>query len=111
MLNLEFFRKIRIHQRLEEQGLTPFLSLLIVIVTLLGVVFVKMEVRRVGYSVWRLSREKKIIESEIKYQRLEVLRMKRPERLEKYAAKHLEMQRAEKGQVIQIPMADVMVQE
>jgi cell division protein FtsL len=109
--NSEFFKKFQIRQRLEDQGLTPFLSLLFVIATLLGVVFVKMEVRRVGYSVLRLSREKKIIESELKYQRLEILRMKRPERIEKYAQKHLEMQRAERAQVIQIPMADVMVSE
>ena len=47
----------------EIRQLKPFLSLLFIITTLLGIVFIKMEERRLYYVVLKMTKEhKKVIE-------------------------------------------------
>ena len=47
----------------ELRQLKPFISILFITTTLLGIVFVKMEERRISYSVLKLTKEhKKTIE-------------------------------------------------
>lgn len=89
----------------------PFLSVFIVFSILFGVVFVKMENRRAGYLLLKLSREKRILDSEYHLQKMNFARLMRPDRVEKYASTYLELKRAGKTQVIQITSPRVVVRD
>lgn len=82
--------------------LKPFLSLLFVILTLFGLVFIKMEERRLSYVVLKLSKEhKKTIE--IKKQKEIVLaKLTRPQLLETVATHRLTLKRVTPAQIIHL---------
>lgn len=83
-------------------GLQPFLSVLIAITTALGVCFFKMEIRRTGYSVLKLSREERRMRDWQRQQTIHLAKMTRPERVQALAQNRLTLKRAESGQIIQM---------
>ena len=82
--------------------LAPFLSVLILVATLFGIVFCKMEVRRMGYSVLKLSREERQMRDKERVQMIQLAKMTRPERLQQVAQNRLTFKKPEMGQIIQI---------
>ena len=62
--------------------LKPFLSLLIVIGTLLGLVFIKMEERRISYVVLKLTKEHKRVTEVQRQKEISLAKMTRPQLLE-----------------------------
>lgn len=82
--------------------LKPFLSLSFVILTLFGLVFIKMEERRLSYVVLKLSKEhKKTIE--IKKQKEIILaKLTRPQLLENMAKQKLTLKRVTPAQIIHL---------
>ena len=86
----------------ELRGLLPFLSVFFVIATLFSVVFCKMEMRRMGYSVLKLTREEHKIRDHQRLQMIQLARITRPERLQAVAQARLTLKRAESGQIIQM---------
>ena len=82
--------------------LRPFLSVLVIISSLFSVVFIKMEVRRVGYSVLKESRSYKKLNDEKRKLVIQLARVTRPARLRKIAVSQLTLDDAKIGQVIQM---------
>ena len=83
-------------------GLKPFASVILVIATLLGTCFFKMEIRRAGYSVLKLSREERRIRDWQRQQTIRLAKITRPERVQAVAQNRLTLKRAESGQIIQM---------
>ena len=80
----------------------PFASLLIIVFCLFSVVFCKMEVRRMGYSVLKLSREERNMKDLERQQMIQLAKITRPERLQQVAQGRLTLKKAEVGQIIQM---------
>lgn len=73
---------------------------MILVGTLLTIVFFKMEIRRMGYVVWKLSRAEKIAEDTKNLHKLEYARLTRPERIEAFASNFFSLKKAGNNQVI-----------
>ncbi len=82
--------------------LRPFVSVLLVIFTLLSIVFSKMEVRRMGYSLLKESRQLKSLTEQKRLKEMTYAQLTRPERIETFAERRLSLKKAQKGQIVQI---------
>jgi hypothetical protein len=80
----------------------PFVSISIIVATLFGLVFFKMEVRRVGYSVLKLVREERVLRDKQREQKLQLAKILRPGRLQSVATTRLTLKKAASGQIIQM---------
>lgn len=80
----------------------PFISTSIIIVTLFALVFFKMEVRRVGYVVLKLSRQERRLRDQHREQVVQLAKILRPERLQNVAQSRFTLKKAESGQIIQM---------
>lgn len=82
--------------------LKPFLSLLFVISTLFGLVFIKMEERRLSYIVLKVTKEhKKNVEIK-KQKELELAKLTRPQHLQDVATQKLTLKRITASQIIHL---------
>jgi hypothetical protein len=86
----------------KARELAPFASVVIIVLVLLSVVFGKMEARRMGYSVLRLSRVERSIRDHERERMVQLAKITRPERLQAVAQNRLTLKRPEAGQVIQM---------
>ncbi|MES2965952.1 MAG: histidine kinase [Bdellovibrionota bacterium] len=93
------------------QEIAPFLSLVLVLVTLFGVLFCKMELRRVGYSVLKLTREERKMRDLERQQSIMLAKITRPDRLQSVADARLNLKRAESGQIIQMTERGIALRE
>jgi hypothetical protein len=84
------------------QNLRPFLSVVLIILTMLTVVFFKMEVRRAGYSLLKISRSEKVAADDNRLQNIAFRRLTRPGRIENLAQTRLALTKAGQGQVFQV---------
>ena len=84
------------------RDLFPFFSVLIFVATLFSFVLLKMEVRRMGYSVLKISREYRQLEDRHRLMSMEYARLTRPDRVRQYALKHLKLNDSRNGQIIQL---------
>lgn len=93
------------------EQIKPFFSVLIIIFTLFLIVFVKMEIRRAGYVMWKDSKVEKRIKD--KYYRLsvKVAQYTGPKRIHKYARAELDMQKANYGQIIHMSHQQVALKQ
>lgn len=80
--------------------LAPFMSVAIIALSLFFIAFAKMEVRRLGYSVLKLSREERSLRDQERDINVRLAKATRPERLALVAESRLTLRRAEKGQII-----------
>lgn len=85
-----------------SREIAPFVSLAIIVASLFSVVFCKMEMRRMGYSVLKLTREERKMRDHSRQQMIQLARITRPERLQAVAQARLTLKRAESGQIIQM---------
>lgn len=85
-----------------SQDMAPFASLLIVLTLMFAVVFCKMELRRVGYSVLKLTREERKMRDLERQQSIQLAKITRPERVQSVAQARFTLKRAEFGQIIQM---------
>ncbi|MCC2678510.1 MAG: putative histidine kinase [Pseudobdellovibrio sp.] len=91
----------------ELRQLKPFVSIVFIISTLLGIVFVKMEERRISYNVLKLTHEyRKVIEIQ-KQKEILLAKLTRPQLLENVATQKLTLKRATAAQIIQLNPVDV----
>lgn len=82
--------------------LRPFLSLLIIIGTLLGLVFIKMEERRMSYVVLKLTTEFKK-SNELKRQKeISLAKLSRPQLVQNVATQKLTLRKIKPGQIINL---------
>lgn len=80
----------------------PFVSVLIMICTALGLVFAKMEKRRLGYSLLILSRAEARMKDEKRKSQLVLAKMTRPQRLQLVAQSRLTFRKPTLGQIVQM---------
>lgn len=85
-----------------KYDLKPFLSVLLVIFTLLTIVFTKMEVRRMGYVLLKDSRQLKTLTEQKRLKEMTYAQLTRPERIETFAERKLSLKKAQKGQIVQL---------
>lgn len=85
-----------------NRELAPFVSVLVIVATLFSVVFCKMEVRRMGYSVLKLTRDERKSRDHQRHREILLARVTRPDRLQTVAQNRLTLRRAETGQIIQM---------
>jgi len=97
---LRVFLEVVMKEQLSR--IRPFISVLIFIGALFVIVFFKMEVRRMGYSVLRLSRFEKIEADRRRSRILTYARLVRPDRIEQIAQKQLALSRPQSGQIVQM---------
>ena len=96
-------------QRLQE--LKPFFSVVIIIVTLFSLVFMKMEVRRLGYTVLKLSREERRWRDYEREEKIRLAKVTRPDRVQKVAQDRLTLRKAGAGQIIQITAQGIALEQ
>lgn len=83
-----------------SDSLRPFFSIMIIIVSLFLIVFVKMEARRINYSILRQSRQYQILSDRYYKDLMTYLTLTQGSRLNDIARSQLTLDRARKGQVI-----------
>lgn len=91
-------------------AIKPFISVSLIIFTMLAVVFMKMEVRRIGYSLLKDSRQHKTLMETKRLQEMTLAQLVRPERIETFAQKRLSLQRPTKGQIVQLSGQNIVLQ-
>lgn len=80
----------------------PFMSVLLIIVSLFGLVFLKMEERRMSYDILRLSRTyKKNVEVK-KQKEIDLAKLSRPQYVETIAKSRLTLKKAQNKQIIHL---------
>lgn len=82
--------------------LKPFLSLLIVIFTLLGLVFIKMEELRLSYVVLKLTREYKKSNEISRQKEISLAKLTRPQLVENVATHRLTLRKIKPNQIINL---------
>ena len=82
--------------------LRPFISTGVIIIAAFTLVFFKMEVRRVGYSVLKLARQERRLRDQHREQIVQLAKITRPERLQSVAQSRLTLKKDESGQIIQM---------
>ena len=82
--------------------LKPFLSLLIIISTLLGLVFIKMEERRLSYAVLKLTREYKKTNELTRQKEISLAKLSRPQLVENVATQKLTLRKIKPAQIINL---------
>ena len=82
--------------------LKPFLSLLIIIATLLGLVFIKMEERRLSYAVLKLTREFKKTNELKRQKEISLAKLSRPQLVENIATQRLTLRKIKPAQIINL---------
>lgn len=93
----------------EIRQLKPFLSILFIITTLLAIVFIKMEERRLSYVVLKLTQEhKKVIEIQ-KQKEISLAKLTRPQLLDNVATKKLTLKRVTASQIIHLTSAEPII--
>jgi hypothetical protein len=92
-------------------GFKSVVSVVIILVTLFLVVFCKMEVRRIGYSVWKQARHFKLLEDQNRYKAIEYAKYVSPRKLRKMAQRRLTLNEAEYGQIIQLSGQKVAIRQ
>jgi len=97
--------------RQKVRGLKPYISVLIVIMTLFTVVFFKMEVRRLGYIALKESRSYKSIRDQKLLQEISYAQVIRPERVRQFAMSQLTLIDARSGQIIQMTGSNIAIRQ
>lgn len=96
-------------RKIEVGSLKPYLSLLLVILTLFVIVFFKMEVRRKGYTLLKDTHQYKKLQDNKRLKVIEYAKITRPERVRQLALSKLTMNDASRGQIIQMSGKSVAV--
>lgn len=80
----------------------PVLSILIIVFTFLGVAFLQMEERRIGYEILKLNREHKNLIEEKRYKNMKLAKVTRPQYVEQIAQQKFVLKKISNQQVIHL---------
>src|SRR5258708_1310770 len=94
-----------------NREVAPFISVLIIVAGLLAMVFCKMELRRVGYSILQLARVERQIRDGERLQMVQLAKITRPERLQAVAEHRFTLRKPGFGQIIQMTEQGVAFRE
>ena len=90
--------------------LKPFLSLLFIIATLLGLVFIKMEERRLSYAVLKLTRDYKKSNELTRQKEISLAKLSRPQLVENVATQKLTLRKIKPAQIINLAAPQALAQ-
>lgn len=87
----------------------PIVSIVVIVSTLITLVVLKMEERRLGYELFQLSSQHRKLVEQKRMHEISLTKMTRPQFVQKIAEKRLDLQQANQGQIIHLmgPTADV----
>ena len=91
--------------------LAPLISIVIIIVALFSLVFLQMEVRRIGYVVLKQTREYKTLQDEQRIRVLRFAKVMRPQRVRDLAVTKLTLNEAKSGQIIHMAGAKIALRQ
>ena len=95
----------------KNEDIKPYISLLVIIMTLFGVVVMKMDARRLGYVLYKeRNKHKKILDTN-QFKKIEYARITRADRLRYLALTQLTLKKAKKGQIIQLSGEKIAVSQ
>ncbi len=80
----------------------PYISILIVVLTMFVMVFFKMETRRLGYTALKTNQEFQKVQDEFRLQSIAYAKIVRAERVRSFAVSQLTLNDARRGQIIQL---------
>ena len=86
----------------DMRQLKPFLSVFFIIATLFGLVFLKMEERRMSYVILKLTREYKKTVEHKKQKEIALAKLSKPQVVESIAKEKLTLKRATAAQIIHL---------
>lgn len=86
----------------DTHALKPFASVMLIILTLLGVVFLQMEERRLGYALLKLTREHRDVLEEKRNREIQLAKITRPQLLEHVAQKRFTLKKVSANQIIHL---------
>ena len=84
----------------KKSQIYPLISVTIIIVALFTLVFLQMEVRRMGYVVLKQTREFKMLQDEHRMKVMRFAKVMRPQRLRDLAMNRLTLNEVKSGQII-----------
>ncbi len=94
---------MNILSREDLKPLRPFLSVFLIVISLFVVVFAKMEERRLGYAVLKLTREQRKAVADQRAKMVHLAKLTRPELVEKMAQNRLTLKKVQTDQIIHLP--------
>ena len=80
----------------------PYISVLIIVLTMFVMVFFKMETRRLGYTALKINKEFQKVQDEFRLQSIAYAKTVRAERVRSFAVSQLTLNDARRGQIIQL---------
>ncbi len=89
----------------------PILSILCIVMTLFFIVFSKMEMRRMGYSVLKKSREFRVLQDTYRLKIIEYAKLTSPENLRDTAISKFTLSEAGTGQIIHMSGSQIAVKQ
>lgn len=87
----------------DRKSFRPFVSVMLMIATLLGVVFLQMEERRLGYSLLKLTRVHREILEEKRSREIQLAKITRPQLVEHMAQQRFTLKKVSASQIIHLP--------
>lgn len=97
--------------RKQLNDLKPFISVVFVVTTLFLIVFAKMEVRRLGYGLLKISREYKSLEDQQRVLTIRIAKGIRAERVRDMAESKFTLSEASGGRIIQLTGDQVAIRQ
>ena len=82
--------------------LKPFLSVFLIVCSMFIVVFAKMEERRIGYNVLKLTHEQRVAVEEKRIKVLALAKLIRPQHIEKVAQDRFTLKKVQNKQIIHL---------
>jgi cell division protein FtsL len=95
----------------QKSQLYPLLSVIIIIVSLFTLVFLQMEVRRMGYALLKQTREYKNLQDQHRMNIMRHAKVMRPERLRDLAVQRLTLNEAKSGQIIHMSGEKIAIRQ
>lgn len=89
----------------------PLISLVFIVSTLFGLVFIQMEERRVSYQVLKLTQDHKKVIEEKRLKTSNLAKMTRPQLIERTAQNQFTLRKVQTSQVIHLNSAVAMSQD
>jgi hypothetical protein len=84
----------------ELAPLKPFLSVFLIVSSMFIIVFAKMEERRIGYAVLKMTHEQHVVQEVKRTKVLQLAKMTRPEHVEAIAHDRFTLKKVQNNQII-----------
>lgn len=91
---------------IRSEVVKPYLSVVLIVLTMFVMVFFKMETRRLGYTALKMNQDFQKVQDELRFEKMSFAKNIRPERVRTYAVTQLTLSDPRRGQIIQMSGQD-----